>query len=163
MKASHIITTVFIVLLLFAGVASAAESVYEGSVTVITEDGTATVEDVYKAVAAAKGFTYSITEWGTISDINGITNTETEFWMTAYENNAETPVYSVADPVIAGAVITLEYQSFDENWKPIDTKYTAKITVSDIMSEAEAAAASPMPVLGIIAGLAVAALLLRRE
>ena len=120
------------------------------------------IEDVYKAVADAKGFTYTISQWGTIADINGIANTETEFWMTAYENNGETPVYSVADPVIEGAVITLEYQSFDENWKPIDTKYTAKITVADIMSEEEAAA-SPMPVLGIIAGLAAAALFLNRD
>ena len=162
MKLTRIITTVFIALLLFAGAASAAESLYEGSVTVITENGTATVEDVYKAVADAKGFTYTISPWGTIADINGIANTETEFWMTAYENNGETPVYSVADPVIEGAVITLEYQSFDENWKPIDTKYTAKITVADIMTEEEAAA-SPMPVLGIIAGLAAAALFLNRD
>ena len=109
-----------------AGAASAAESIYEGSVTVITEDGTATIEDVYNAVADAKGFTYTVSQWGTIADINGIANTETEFWMTSYENNGGTPVYSVADPVIEGAVITLEYQTFDENWKPIDTKYTAK-------------------------------------
>ena len=162
MKLTRIITTVFIALLLFAGAGTAAESLYEGSVTVITENGTATVEDVYKAVADAKGFTYTISQWGTIADINGIANTETEFWMTAYENNGETPVYSVADPVIEGAVITLEYQSFDENWKPIDTKYTAKITVADIMSEEEATA-SPMPVLGIIAGLAAAALFLNRD
>ena len=162
MKLTRIITTVFIALLLFAGAGTAAESIYEGSVTVITENGTATVEDVYKAVADAKGFTYTISPWGTIADINGIANTETEFWMTAYENNGETPVYSVADPVIEGAVITLEYQSFDENWKPIDTKYTAKITVADIMTEEEAAA-SPMPVLGIIAGLAAAALFLNRD
>lgn len=162
MKLTRIITTVFIALLLFAGAGAAAESIYEGSVTVITENGTATVEDVYKAVADAKGFTYTISPWGTIADINGIANTETEFWMTAYENNGETPVYSVADPVIAGAVITLEYQSFDENWKPIDTKYTAEITVADIMSEEEAAA-SPMPALGIIAGLAAAALFLNRD
>ena len=161
MKFAHIIT-VFIALLLLAGTASAAESLYEGSVTVITEDGTATIEDVYNAVAEAGGFTYTISPWGTIADINGIANTETEFWMTAYENNGETPVYSVADPVIEGAVITLEYQSFDENWKPIDTKYTAKITVADIMTEEEAAA-SPMPVLGIIAGLAAAALFLNRD
>ena len=162
MKTLHIITAALIALLFLAGAASAAESIYEGSVTVITEDGTATIEDVYKAVADAKGFTYTISPWGTIADINGIANTETEFWMTAYENNGETPVYSVADPVIEGAVITLEYQSFDENWKPIDTKYTAKITVADIMSEEEAAA-SPMPAAGIIAGLAAAALFLGRK
>ena len=162
MKALHIITAALIALLFLAGAASAVESIYEGSVTVITEDGTATIEDVYNAVADAKGFTYTVSQWGTIADINGIANTETEFWMTSYENNGETPVYSVADPVIEGAVITLEYQSFDENWKPIDTKYTAKITVADIMSEEEAAA-SPMPVAGIIAGLAAAALLLGRK
>ena len=162
MKLTHLITTVFIALLLFAGAGTAAESIYEGSVTVITEDGTATIEDVYNAVADAKGFTYTVSQWGTIADINGIANTETEFWMTAYENNGETPVYSVADPVIEGAVITLEYQSFDENWKPLETKYTAKITVADIMSEEEAAA-SPMPALGIIAGLAAAALFLNRD
>ena len=161
MKFAHIIT-VFIALLLLAGTASAAESLYEGSVTVITENGTATVEDVYKAVADAKGFTYTISPWGTIADINGIANTETEFWMTDYENNGETPVYSVADPVIAGAVISLHYDIFDENWKPLETKYTAKITVADIMTEEEAAA-SPMPVLGIIAGLAAAALFLNRD
>ena len=114
------------------------------------------------AVADAGGFTYSISQWGTIADINGIANTETEFWMTAYENNAETPVYSVADPVIEGAVITLQFQAFDENWTPIDTKYTAKITVADIMSEEEAAA-SPFPAAGILAGLAAAALFLRRQ
>ena len=162
MKALHIITAALIALLFLAGAASAAESIYEGSVTVITENGTATIEDVYNAVVDAKGFTYTVSQWGTIADINGIANTETEFWMTAYENNGETPVYSVADPVIEGAVITLEYQSFDENWKPIDTKYTANITVADIMSEEEAAA-SPMPVLGIIAGLAAAALFLNRD
>ena len=162
MKALHIITAALIALLFLAGAASAAESIYEGSVTVITEDGTATIEDVYNAVADVKGFTYTVSQWGTIADINGIANTETEFWMTDYENNGETPVYSVADPVIEGAVITLEYQSFDENWKPLETKYTAKITVADIMTEEEAAA-SPMPVLGIIAGLAAAALFLNRD
>ena len=162
MKALHIITAALIALLFLAGAASAAESLYEGSVTVITENGTATVEDVYKAVADAKGFTYTISPWGTIADINGIANTETEFWMTDYENNGETPVYSVADPVIAGAVISLHYDVFDENWQPLDTKYTAKITVADIMSEEEAAA-SPMPVAGIIAGLAAAALFLGRK
>ena len=161
MKFAHIIT-VFIALLFLAGTASAAESLYEGSVTVITEDGTATVEDVYNAVSAAGGFTYSISPWGTIADINGIANTETEFWMTAYENNADTPVYSVADPVVEGAVITLTFDAFDENWQPIATKYTAKITVADIMSEEEAAA-SPAPVLGIIAGLAAAALFVRKQ
>ena len=82
--------------------------------------------------------------------------------MTDYENNGEPPVYSVADPVIAGAVISLHYDVFDENWKPLETKYTAKITVADIMTEEEAAA-SPMPVLGIIAGLAAAALFLNRD
>lgn len=102
MKALHIITAALIALLFLAGAASAAESIYEGSVTVITEDGTATIEDVYNAVADAKGFTYTVSQWGTIADINGIANTETEFWMTAYENNGETPVYSVADPVIEG-------------------------------------------------------------
>ena len=163
MKALHIITAALIALLFLAGAASAAESIYEGSVTVITEDGTATIEDVYNAVAKAGGFTYTVSQWGTIADINGIANTETEFWMTTYENNAETPVYSVADPVIEGAVITLEYQAFDENWQPIETKYTAKITVADIMSEEEAAAASPMPVAGIFAGLAAAALFLGRK
>lgn len=163
MKALHIITAALIAMLFLAGAASAAESIYEGSVTVITEDGTATIEDVYNAVAKAGGFTYTVSQWGTIADINGIANTETEFWMTAYENNGETPVYSVADPVIEGTVITLEYQTFDENWKPIDTMYTAKITVSDIMSEEEAAAASPMPAAGIIAGLAAAALFLGRK
>ena len=162
MKLTHIITTVFIALLLFAGAGTAAESIYEGSVTVITEDGTATIEDVYKAVADAKGFTYTISQWGTIADINGIANTETEFWMTDYENNGETPVYSVADPVIEGAVISLHYDVFDENWQPLETKYTAKITVADIMTEEEAAA-SPMPALGIIAGLAAAALFLGRK
>ena len=161
MKFAHIIT-VFIALLLLAGTASAAESLYEGSVTVITEDGTATIEDVYNAVAEAGGFTYTVSPWGTIADINGIANTETEFWMTDYENNADTPVYSVADPVIEGAVISLHYDVFDENWQPLDTKYTAKITVADIMSEEEAAA-SPMPALGIIAGLAAAALFLGRK
>ena len=163
MKALHIITAALIALLFLAGAVSAAESIYEGSVTVITEDGTATIEDVYNAVAKAGGFTYTVSQWGTIADINGIANTETEFWMTTYENNAETPVYSVADPVIEGAVITLEYQAFDENWQPIETKYTAKITVADIMSEEEAAAASPMPVAGIFAGLAAAALFLGRK
>ena len=163
MKALHIITAALIALLFLAGAASAAESIYEGSVTVITEDGTATVEDVYNAVTKAGGFTYTVSQWGTIADINGIANTETEFWMTAYENNGDTPVYSVADPVIEGAVITLEYQAFDENWQPVDTKYTAKITVADIMSEEEAAAASPMPVAGIFAGLAAAALFLGRK
>ena len=162
MKALHIITAALIALLFLAGAASAAESLYEGSVTVITENGTATVEDVYKAVADAKGFTYTISPWGTIADINGIANIETEFWMTDYENNGETPVYSVADPVIAGAVISLHYDVFDENWQPLETKYTAKITVADIMTE-EAAAASPMPALGIIAGLAAAALFLGRK
>lgn len=162
MKALHIITAALIALLFLAGAGTAAESLYEGSVTVITENGTATVEDVYKAVADAKGFTYTISPWGTIADINGIANTETEFWMTDYENNAETPVYSVADPVIEGAVISLHYDIFDENWKPLETKYTAKITVADIMTEEEAAA-SPMPVLGIIAGLAAAALFLNRD
>lgn len=162
MKFAHIIT-VFIALLFLAGVASAAESIYDGSITVITEDGTATVEDVYNAVSAAGGFTYSISPWGTIADINGIANTETEFWMTAYENNADTPVYSVADPVVEGAVITLTFDAFDENWQPIATKYTAKITVADIMSEEEAAAASPFPAAGILAGLAAAALLLRKQ
>ena len=162
MKALHIITAALIALLFLAGAGAAAESIYEGSVTVITENGTATVEDVYKAVADAKGFTYTISPWGTIADINGIANTETEFWMTDYENNGETPVYSVADPVIAGAVISLHYDVFDENWKPLETKYTAKITVADIMTEEEAAA-SPMPVLGIIAGLAAAALFLNRD
>ena len=161
MKFAHIIT-VFIALLLLAGTASAAESLYEGSVTVITEDGTATIEDVYNAVAEAGGFTYTVSPWGTIADINGIANTETEFWMTDYENNADTPVYSVADPVIEGAVISLHYDIFDENWQPLDTKYTAKITVADIMSEEEAAA-SPMPVFGILAGLAAAALFLGRK
>ena len=161
MKFAHIIT-VFIALLLLAGTASAAESLYEGSVTVITEDGTATIEDVYNAVAEAGGFTYTVSPWGTIADINGIANTATEFWMTDYENNADTPVYSVADPVIEGAVISLHYDVFDENWQPLDTKYTAKITVADIMSEEEAAA-SPMPVFGILAGLAAAALFLRRQ
>ena len=161
MKFAHIIT-VFIALLLLAGTASAAESLYEGSVTVITEDGTATIEDVYNAVAEAGGFTYTVSPWGTIADINGIANTETEFWMTDYENNADTPVYSVADPVIEGAVISLHYDVFDENWQPLDTKYTAKITVADIMSEEEAAA-SPMPVFGILAGLAAAALFLGRK
>ena len=161
MKFAHIIT-VFIALLLLAGTASAAESLYEGSVTVITEDGTATIEDVYNAVAEAGGFTYTVSPWGTIADINGIANTATEFWMTDYENNADTPVYSVADPVIEGAVISLHYDVFDENWQPLETKYTAKITVADIMSEEEAAA-SPMPVFGILAGLAAAALLLRRQ
>ena len=162
MKFKHIITVALIALLFLAGAASAAESIYEGSVTVITEDGTATVEDVYKAVADAKGFTYTISQWGTIADINGIANTETEFWMTDYENNGETPVYSVADPVIEGAVISLHYDVFDENWQPLETKYTAKITVADIMTEEEAAA-SPMPTLGIIAGLAAAALFLGRK
>lgn len=162
MKALHIITAALIALLFLAGAASAAESIYEGSVTVITEDGTATIEDVYKAVADAKGFTYTVSQWGTIADINGIANTETEFWMTDYENNGETPVYSVADPVIEGAVISLHYDIFDENWQPLETKYTAKITVADIMTEEEAAA-SPMPVLGIIAGLAAAALFLNRD
>ena len=162
MKALHIITAALIALLFLAGAASAAESIYEGSVTVITEDGTATIEDVYNAVAKAGGFTCTVSQWGTIADINGIANTETEFWMTTYENNAETPVYSVADPVIEGAVITLEYQAFDENWQPVDTKYTAKITVADIMSEEEAAA-SPMPAAGIFAGLAAAALFLGRK
>ena len=162
MKALHIITAALIALLFLAGAASAAESIYEGSVTVITENGTATVEDVYKAVADAKGFTYTISPWGTIADINGIANTETEFWMTDYENNGETPVYSVADPVIEGAVISLHYDVFDENWQPLETKYTAKITVADIMTEEEAAA-SPMPALGIIAGLAAAALFLGRK
>lgn len=138
MKASHIITAALIALLLLAGAASAAESIYEGSVTVITEDGTATVEDVYKAVAKANGFTYSISPWGTIADINGIENTEIEFWMTYYENNADTKVYSVADPVVKGAVITLEYRLFDKDWKPIETKYTAKITVADIITEKSA-------------------------
>ena len=161
MKFAHIIT-VFIALLLLAGTASAAESLYEGSVTVITEDGTATIEDVYNAVAEAGGFTYTVSPWGTIADINGIANTETEFWMTDYENNADTPVYSVADPVIEGAVISLHYDVFDENWQPLETKYTAKITVADIMTEEEAAA-SPMPALGIIAGLAAAALFLGRK
>ena len=161
MKFAHIIT-VFIALLLLAGTVSAAESLYEGSVTVITEDGTATIEDVYNAVAEAGGFTYTVSPWGTIADINGIANTETEFWMTDYENNADTPVYSVADPVIEGAVISLHYDVFDENWQPLETKYTAKITVADIMSEEEAAA-SPMPVFGILAGLAAAALFLRRQ
>ena len=161
MKVLPVITTLVIALLFFAGTAAAAESLYEGSVTVITEDGNATVEDVYKAVANAGGFTYSISQWGTVADINGIANTETEFWMTDYENNAETPVYSVADPVIEGAVISLHYDVFDENWKPLETKYTAKITVADIMT-AEEAAASPAPVFGIIAGLAAAALVLRR-
>ena len=162
MKALHIITAALIALLFLAGAASAAESIYEGSVTVITEDGTATIEDVYKAVADAKGFTYTVSQWGTIADINGIANTETEFWMTDYENNGETPVYSVADPVIEGAVISLHYDVFDENWQPLETKYTAKITVADIMTEEEAAA-SPMPALGIIAGLAAAALFLGRK
>ena len=162
MKFKHIITAALIALLLLAGTASAAESLYEGSVTVITADGTATVEDVYKAVADTKGFTYTTSQWGTIADINGIANTETEFWMTDYENNGETPVYSVADPVIEGAVISLHYDVFDENWQPLDTKYTAKITVADIMSEEEAAA-SPMPVFGILAGLAAAALFLGRK
>ena len=162
MKALHIITAALIALLFLAGAASAAESLYEGSVTVITENGTATVEDVYNAVADAKGFTYTVSQWGTIADINGIANTETEFWMTDYENNGETPVYSVADPVIEGAVISLHYDVFDENWQPLETKYTAKITVADIMTEEEAAA-SPMPALGIIAGLAAAALFLGRK
>lgn len=161
MKFTRIIT-VLIALLFLAGAASAAESIYDGSITVVTADGTATIEDVYKAVADAKGFTYTLSQWGTIADINGIANTETEFWMTGYENNADTPVYSVADPVIEGAVINLHYDVFDENWQPIDTKYTAKITVADIMTEEEAAA-SPAPVLGIIAGLAAAALFLRRQ
>ena len=65
MKLTRIITTVFIALLLFAGAGAAAESIYEGSVTVITENGTATVEDVYNAVADAKGFTYTVSQWGT--------------------------------------------------------------------------------------------------
>ena len=138
MKFKHIITAALIALLFLAGAASAAESIYEGSVTVITEDGTATVEDVYKAVAKANGFTHSISPWGTIADINGIENTDIEFWMTYYENNADTKVYSVADPVVKGAVITLEYRLFDKDWKPIETKYTAKITVADIITEKSA-------------------------
>ena len=138
MKLKHIITAALIALLFLSGAASAAESIYEGSVTVITEDGTATVEDVYKAVAKANGFTYSVSPWGTIADINGIENTEIEFWMTYYENNADTKVYSVADPVVKGAVITLEYRLFDKDWKPIETKYTAKITVADIITEKSA-------------------------
>ena len=47
MKSTHIITTVFIALLLFAGAGTAAESLYEGSITVITADGTATVEYMF--------------------------------------------------------------------------------------------------------------------
>ncbi|NCA78526.1 MAG: PKD domain-containing protein, partial [Alphaproteobacteria bacterium] len=46
--------------------------------------------------------------------------------------NNEIPVYSVLDPVVAGATISLHYDEFDASWNVVGTEYMVNVTVNSI-------------------------------
>ena len=107
---------------------------YEGTVRLMNTSEGVTVKDALDAAVSAGGFTYNLTEYDTIKDINGIENAEdwSHSWMTTYYNNNEIPVYSVLDPVVAGATISLHYDEFDASWNVVGTQYLVNVTVGNI-------------------------------
>ncbi|MDO5845359.1 MAG: PKD domain-containing protein [Methanocorpusculum sp.] len=108
---------------------------YDGSVRAVNETGSATVRDALDAAAAAGGFTYNLSSYNTIADINGIQNAAdwSKTWMTDYYNNNGTAVYSVDDPVIAGAKISIHYDILNTTtWTAEEVRYFVNITVSEI-------------------------------
>ncbi|MDO5846018.1 MAG: PQQ-binding-like beta-propeller repeat protein, partial [Methanocorpusculum sp.] len=93
------------------------EVLYEGTITYVDAIPQMTVRDALDAAASAGGFTYNLSAYNTIADINSIENSAdwSKSWMTDYYNNDGTPVYSVDDPVVAGAKISLHYDVLDTN------------------------------------------------
>jgi outer membrane protein assembly factor BamB len=108
--------------------------IYEGTVRLMNTSDGVTVKDALDAAVSAGGFTYNLTEYDTIKDINGIENAEdwSHSWMTTYYNNNEIPVYSVLDPVVAGATISLHYDELDASWNVVGTQYLVNVTVGNI-------------------------------
>ena len=108
--------------------------IYDDSVSLTNTSTGVTVKDALDEAVSAGGFTYNLTEYDTIKDINGIENTEdwSHSWMMAYYNNNETPVYSVLDPVVAGATISLQYDELDASWNVVETEYMVNVSVSSI-------------------------------
>ncbi len=108
--------------------------IYDDTVNLTNSSTGVTVKDALDAAVAQGGFTYNLTAYDTIKDINEIENAEdwSHSWMTTYYNNNEIPVYSVLDPVVAGATISLHYDELDASWNVVGTEYMVNITISSI-------------------------------
>ncbi len=108
--------------------------IYDDTVNLTNSSTGVTVKDALDAAVAQGGFTYNLTAYDTIKDINGIENAEdwSHSWMTTYYNNNEIPVYSVLDPVVAGATISLHYDELDASWNVVGKEYMVNITISSI-------------------------------
>ncbi len=117
---------------------SSGTVIYNGSVTLTNTSAGVTVKDALDAAVSEGGFSYNLTASNTIADINGIQNADdwSQTWMTNYYNNNETPVFSVLDPIIAGATISLHYDEFDAAWNVVGTEYLVNVTVSNIVEPA---------------------------
>ncbi|PAV10078.1 hypothetical protein ASJ83_04355 [Methanocorpusculum parvum] len=109
--------------------------IYDDTVSLTNTSTGVTVKDALDAAVSAGGFTYNLTEYDTIKDINGIENAEdwSHSWMTTYYNNNDTPVYSVLDPVVEGATISLHYDELDASWNVVGTQYLVNVTVGNIV------------------------------
>ena len=112
--------------------------IYDDTVSLTNTSTGVTIQDALDAAVSAGGFTYNLSASNTIADINGIENAEdwSHSWMTTYYNNNEIPVYSVLDPVVAGATISIHYDEFDASWNVVGTQYLVNVTVGNIVEPA---------------------------
>ena len=107
------------------------EIIYEGIVISPVTSGSLPLKDVFDAAQKAGYFTYNLTEWKTVKDINGIENTAdfSKTWMCAYENNGDISPFSFDDIILPGAKIIYTYDEMDTTtWETLRTLYKVIIT-----------------------------------
>lgn len=108
------------------------EIIYEGIVISPVTSGPLPLKDVFDAAQKEGHFTYNLTEYNTVKDINGIENTAdfSKTWMCAYENNDGAEPYDFDDKILPGAKIIYTYDEMETSfpWDTLRTLYKVIIT-----------------------------------